>query len=241
MGTEQVASSGNDLAGPRPAQHPRHELRMLARRDKADLLAIGLVGRGQAEATGPCADLVFGELAHRQEHPAEPLTGHLKEHRGLVFATVAAAVQAVAPVGSRQQPGMMAGGHVAGTDGVGVVEEPAKLQPGVAADAGVGRAAAAILGSKVVDDAVEVVGEIERVERDAEPLRHPAGVEGIFHAAAALMAWPGGFQNREAATGCSCSGRPVPHKHADHLVARLHEHRRSDARVDPSAHRNDYP
>ena len=60
----------HDLAGPRAAEPGGHQPGMLARRHEADLLAVGLVGRDQAEGRGPAADLGLPQAAHRQEHPA---------------------------------------------------------------------------------------------------------------------------------------------------------------------------
>ena len=65
--------------------------------------------------------------------------------------------------------------------------ELAELQPGVAHDARVRRAAARVLVGEVVDDPVELALEVEGVERDVEPVRDAPGVAGVDGRAAALL------------------------------------------------------
>ena len=139
------------------------------------------------------------------------------------------------------EPGIVAGGHVAGADRIGVVEQPAELEPGVAPHAGVGRPAAAILGGEVVDDPLEVGGEVERIERNAEPVGHPPGVEGVGGTAAALMAGRRASTTGTAA-GAAGQGRlAVPHEHAHAVVALLDQQGCGHARIDAAAHGDDDP
>ena len=79
----------------------------------------------------------------------------------------------------------MARGDELGADAVGVVEQLAEFQPGVADDARVGRAAGDVLVDEVVDDPVELVLEVEDIEGDVQHLGHAAGIGGVGRAAAA--------------------------------------------------------
>ena len=82
----------------------------------------------------------------------------------------------------------MAGGYEVGADAVGIVEQPAELQPGVADDARIGRSTGSVLGDEVIDDPREFLLEVDRVERDIEHVGHAAGVGGIGGGAATLLA-----------------------------------------------------
>ena len=91
----------------------------------------------------------------------------------------------------------MPGGHVLRPDAVGIVEQPAELQPGIADDARVGRAAGRILANEVIDDACELLLEVHRVEGDTEHVGHAAGVGRVGGRAAALLAKRGNAGWRE--------------------------------------------
>ena len=82
----------------------------------------------------------------------------------------------------------MARGHVVGPDAVGIVEQSAELQPRVADDAGIGRSAGGVLGDEVIDDPVELLLEVDGVERDIELIGHSPGVGGVGGGAATLFA-----------------------------------------------------
>ena len=84
--------------------------------------------------------------------------------------------------------GVVAGGDEVGVELLAERPELAELQPVVADDARVRRAAGEVLVGEVVDDPVEVVLEVERVERNVEPIGHAPGVAGVEGGAAALLA-----------------------------------------------------
>ncbi len=82
----------------------------------------------------------------------------------------------------------MAGREVVGVEGQRAVEQGAELDVLVAGQAGVGRAAARVLGDEVVDDAaVEVLFEVHHVVGDAQHVGRGAGVVDVLDAAAALL------------------------------------------------------
>src|SRR5262249_53394626 len=98
-------------------------------------------------------------------------------------AVVAAAKEAAAD-NSR----VVSGCYEVGPNLPGVIMQLPELQPVVAADARVGRAAAGILIHEVVDDAAEVLLEVADVEGNVEFGGDEAGIGGIGDGAAALVA-----------------------------------------------------
>src|SRR4029453_16555567 len=73
-------------------------------------------------------------------------------------------------------PGVVAGGQGVEAEGAGPGQQPDHLDPLVAAGAGVGGAAAGVLGGEVVDHRpLELLGHVPHVERDAEGVGDPAG------------------------------------------------------------------
>ena len=81
----------------------------------------------------------------------------------------------------------MARGHPLGPDAVGILQQLAELQPGVADDARIGRAAGGVFGDEIVDDPAEFLLEIQHVKGYAQPVGHAAGIGRIGRAAAALF------------------------------------------------------
>ena len=73
------------------------------------------------------------------------------------------------------QLGVMPCGDEVRTDAVGIVAQAAELDPVVAHHARIGRAAAGVFVNEIVDDAVEILLEVERVERHVEAVCHTAG------------------------------------------------------------------
>ena len=129
--------------------------------------------------------------------------------------------------GARHHADVMAGGDVVGLELFAVGPEFAELEPGVADDAGVGRAAGEVLVGEVVDDPAEVLLEIQRVEGDVEPVGHAAGVASVEGATAALLV--GGAVVRAAVP-------PGAHEEADDLVPLPPEQVRGHRAVHPAAH-----
>jgi len=131
---------------------------------------------------------------------------------------------------------------MAGADGIGVVKQPAELDPLVTADTRVRSTAGGIVGGKAVDDLLEVIGKVERIERNAQPVGHPAGIDGITDATAALMTRPGcsGFNDGQLLPSPGRQGRlTMPHEHADAVMPRLDQQRGGDAGIDASRHGDD--
>ena len=131
--------------------------------------------------TSPCGQSADGEQQARQHLAADAV-----QDVGLVLVRVEAAVQ-LRPVRPADDPGVVAGGDEVGVELLAERPQLAELQPGVADDARVRRAAAEVLVGEVVDDAVELALEVERVERDVEPVGDAPGVAGVDGRAAALL------------------------------------------------------
>ena len=86
------------------------------------------------------------------------------------------------------QARIMTGGHEICSELLPIGPQLAELEPGVANDARVGRAAGEVLVGEVVDDPAEMLLEVEGVERDVEPIRDAAPVARIDGRAAAFFA-----------------------------------------------------
>ena len=81
----------------------------------------------------------------------------------------------------------MAGGHKVGLHAVGIVEQPAEFEPGVADDTGIGRSRRGVLRHEIVDDPAELILEIQGIKRNIQAVGHPPGVFGIDGGAATLL------------------------------------------------------
>ena len=206
-----------------------HEPGVFARGDEADLLAVGLVSRYESKRGGPGPYVRLRQTADREHHASQPVWADVEEHVGLVAGGIEAAAKRGA-VRALIELGVVTGGDVCGADRIGVVKEPPELDPGVAANARVWRASAAVVSGERIDDSLELRREVEGVERNPQPVGHPAGVEGVGRAAAALMPRPrrhdrqrvGSFGRRERRRGMS-------HEHAHAVVSLLDEQRSGDA------------
>ena len=74
--------------------------------------------------------------------------------------------------------------------------ELAELEPGVADDAGIGRATLRVFVDEVVHDLLEVALEIEGIKRHVELIGDAAGIAGIDGSAAAFLAVGGRAHRR---------------------------------------------
>ncbi len=83
------------------------------------------------------------------------------------------------------------GGQVAGFQCLGMAQQPAEADVAVAGQAGIGRAAAAVLGDKIVNHGGLELGLIvDQVERDAQACGHTPGVLHRLRGAAAVLCFP---------------------------------------------------
>src|SRR3954454_20458178 len=167
------AGGVDDLAG-RLAELPGQEAAGVAVGDEADVVAVRLVGDGQPAPGRFGADLGLGGVAEREQGVGELVGGEDGEYVGLVLAGV----------GGPVQDSVLDLRVVAGTDGVEaegqrLVQDRGELDLLVAAQARVRGAARGVLGDEVLDHvAVEALGHVPDVERDADHVAGPAGGAG---------------------------------------------------------------
>ena len=115
-----------------------------AGRDKANLLALGLVGNGEAKGTRQRAYFLLVNVGEREERAFQLVLLHGPQDVGLVLPMVTSAAQHVTP-GPRVllAADVVAGGNVIGAENGGAGEDRPELDVLVAAHAGVRGAARA--------------------------------------------------------------------------------------------------
>ena len=149
----------------------------------------------------------------------------------------------VRTVRGQHMPGIVAGGHELRVDAVGVLKQLAEFQPLITDNARIGSAAAHVFVDEVVDDPAEIRLQIQRIERDIQPIRDAPRVGRIVGAAAALLVTRAGFECRqigidEQAPDCAHRRHefPVPHEDPDHFMPRLQQQMGRHTAVDPTGH-----
>ncbi len=215
-----------------PAGPVAKRVAVVAARHEADLLALGLVGGGEAERPGDRPHLRLGELAQRETRVLQLVLAEPIQEVGLVLVLVARTGQSGAPVGAHHPARVVAGG-----DGVALVEvpRPAEQRPEldvrVAVDARAGRATVEVRVEERLEHAgVELALEVHHVERDLELSRDAPGVVGGIERAAALLE-----------LGVRVGDVMEAHPDADDVVALLAKKRRGHGRVDAAGHRDQDP
>ena len=187
---QHVAGGVHDVAGLFVSALAQ-ELAVVAGGNKADVLAVGLVGVGKAGVGGQLADFRLGVASHRHQRSGQLLLTHPEEDVGLVLVGVGAASQSplhgAGAVGSvRLDARVVAGGDVAGLHHPGALGQEAELDFVVAGDARVRRASAFVLALEVVDDeGAELALHVEHVVGYAEDAADGAGILNVVDGAAA--------------------------------------------------------
>src|SRR5439155_14950825 len=69
--------------------------------------------------------------------------------------------------------------HIICADRLSILSELSKLQPIVAAHAGIGGAAPIVFGDEVVDDAAEILLKVQYIKRNVERRGNATGVGGV--------------------------------------------------------------
>src|SRR5487761_1587630 len=215
---DHAAAGVHDLAG-RLAEPAGQELPGVAVGDEAHVVAVRLVGDGQAAGGRLLPHPRLGGVAEREHGAAELAAGEHGEHVGLVLARIDAA-----PQHGAGGPGLQAG-VMAGADRV-EVEHRRELDLLVAPQARVGGTARRVFGEEVGHHVGgEALGHVPHVERDADDVGGAAGVAGVLRRAAAARAGPVGarvLRQREMNAG--------------HLMACVRRPGRGDGRVDAARH-----
>ncbi len=202
--------------------------------DETDFLAVGFVEDGQVALLGHGADggLVF-KLADGQEHAIEAMTGRAEQDVGLILVQVTAPGEMFDAVDGLDA-GVVAGGDIVGVDAVGVFEEFAELEPIIATDAWIGGSACVVFADEIINDAIELLFEIEHVQRDVEHGRDQASVGCVIDRATALLVRFIGVTGG-AVFGFGV-GSAVAHETADDLITLLLEYDCRRRAVDAAAH-----
>src|SRR5579884_2077270 len=147
-----------------------NEALVVAARDEAYLLRIGLYGDGKLVLTGDFADFWLGVSAEREECTRELLLGKAEKKIGLVLAQVCGALQdpAVAD-GVILIAGIVAGGDAVGANLARADEKLVELEVVIAERAGNGCASGEVLGDKGPDHvALKALLLIDEVVGDAQ-------------------------------------------------------------------------
>jgi hypothetical protein len=191
------------------AEVPGQEPLGVAVGDEADVVAVGLVGHGEATGRGFGADLGLGGVAEGEHSVAQLLGGEHGQYVGLVLAGVRGAVQDAV-----LDPGVVAGAHGVEAEGQGAIQHRGELDLLVAAQARVRGPARGVLRHEIFYDvAVEPVGHVPDVERDADHVRGPPRVPRVLKRAAAAGPGPvglrvGGQREMDAGHLVTCVHRP---------------------------------
>jgi hypothetical protein len=119
---------------------------------------------------------------------------------------------------------VMAACHPLCIDALGVGMQAAKLEPVIAADAGVWCAACVVLIFKVSNNLLELIGKVEGVEGDVQYGGDASGIMRVGDGAAAFV--PKGRASNGFARGTK------PHKAANNVITRLNEEGCGNAGID---------
>src|SRR5882672_5122439 len=187
VGAEHATVTVDDRARPENVRIPAaQETAIVVVGHEADLLALPLVGRDEAESARVRADLLLVEIADGKMRRCELRLIERPEEIGLVLACVAPPAQEPAPARRvLRDARVMAGGHAGGVPGTRPREQRAVFEIYVAGHARHRRAAAPIrVGEGTDDRAVELGLHVQDVVRDAELARDAARV--VHRLAAAL-------------------------------------------------------
>ena len=172
-----------------PASTGPQRVAVVATRDEADLLALGLVGRDEVQRACDRAHLGLRQLAEREARVLQLVGPEAVQEVGLVLVVVPGPVQPRSPIGPDDTAGVVTGRHrLAVVQVPRPPEQRAELHVGVAVDAGARRLAAQVRVEEGLDDAgVELALEVHDVERDIELRCDPSGVVGRIERTAALL------------------------------------------------------
>ena len=198
-------------------------------RHETDLLTVGLVVHRQAHAACLLAHVsLAGHVAQGKQNAPENLARNSKQHVGLVLVP-----RRLAPDGrmtaGRHDTRVVAGGHPRNPQRVRVANEPPELDPGVARDTRIGRAALPIFVDEILDDGLEGVREIQHIELDAQLVRHRARVGRVLGRAA------------PARVTVRVAGHAQAHEHARDLKPRVAQQPGRHRRIHPAAHGHEHP
>src|SRR3989449_6602157 len=187
MCAQLISARVDDRAG--ADRQPRREIASgLAARHEADLLALGLVGDGQAELARVLAGLQLRHPAERKHDAPKALAVQVIEHVGLVLGVVDGGVQLWA-TGTLHDPRVVAGGQPVESEVEHAREHEVEAHERIASHAGIRGAALEVGAMERLDDPfpelpLQVPAVIRNVEQRCHASRVFYGVEGAAPAMA---------------------------------------------------------
>ena len=188
MSAEHAPRQIDDLPGvTRLRPQLLDEPRVGSLRNKADVLAVGLVGNRQAVAPPQSAGLLLGKAAQREAQKIELSSGCGEQKIALVARHVPRPMQfgSIRPGCSAH---VMPGGQRGGTEIARGAEQIAKLDPLIATDAGYRRFAPTIGFDEILNDfSAEPALVIEHIMRDPQPVGHVHCVADVLTGAARAL------------------------------------------------------
>ena len=187
VGADNIAVQVEERAGFwRFAGAALDDLRVIAVRDKADVLAVVLAGVDQAGFGGNFTRFGLTQAAKRELDPRKRLLCQIVEHVALVLRLVEGLFEDVL-LPFPLDAGIVPGGDIAAAHDIGALKQLVEFQIAVAVDAGVRRNAVLIGVHKAVDDALgEFVLEVEDIIRHTEAVGHTACVLDIVERTAGV-------------------------------------------------------
>ena len=225
---EHLPGPVDNVAGlARFGAQPGDQRRVGPLRDKADVLAVGLVGDRQREVAGQRPGFLLGQGAQGEAQEIEFGLRRARQEIALVARHVAGPVQ-LGALGPRHPPRIVAGRQRAGAKFARGCEEVAELDALVAADARNRGLATAIAVGEILDHRFAKPRlVIKHVMRDAEALGDARRVAHILPGAARAL-----FAARRTVV-------IELQRDADDLEPGAREQGRGHRRIDPARHRDD--
>ena len=175
MRAERAAAAVDDRSRPKHVRvATSQKATVVVVGNEADLLALGLVGRHQAEPARVGAYLLLVEIAHRKLRRRELALVERPEKIGLILARVAAASQQIA---SRRfvtrDARVVSGGDAGGIPRAGARQQRAELEIDITRHARHRRSPAAVcVGERPDHRAVELRLHVQHVVRNVQLARH---------------------------------------------------------------------
>ena len=177
----------------RIGRHAGDHIRVAARGDEADVLAVGLVGDGQTKLAGEVPHGALGAIAQRKAQQFQLLAGGREEEIALVPVGVGGAVEGASAMAVVARAYIMTGRQHMGAKIAGGVEEIGEFDVLVAGDAGNRRFASHIAAGEGLDHLFpEPRLVIQDIMGNAQPFGHAPGVGYVLTGAAGALALGGG-------------------------------------------------
>src|SRR5262245_580176 len=193
------------------------ERRVIAVGNETDLLAVGLLGDCQPQATCLPAHLGLGERAHRKHRTRELLLRQRKEEVRLILVGIHAALQQPSTVRIALHARVVAGRDLLGAESARALQERRELQVAVAMRTWQRRPSGCVLLNEVRDHSLAKLAlEIDNVVRKADEGGDAPRIVKIVE--------------RAAAPPCLLAAALIVelHRQTDNLMALLGEQGRGD-------------